>query len=63
MWEDIFQIYKRVNDNVELIASDMMLQDATMFIEAWMLKYYHDEVTSLELRRQPRNYTAKAEVK
>lgn len=62
MWEDIFQIYKRVNDNVELIASDMTLQDAIMFIEAWMLKYYHDEVTSLELRRQPRNYTAKAEV-
>lgn len=58
MWEDVFQIYRRVNDKAELIASDMTLTDATMFIEAWMLKYYNDEVSSLELRRQPRNYTA-----
>ena len=39
MWEDVFQIYRRFGDsNADLIASDLSLSDATMFIEAWMLK-------------------------
>ena len=41
MWEDVFQIYRRFGDSdADLIASDLSLSDATMFIEAWMLKSY-----------------------
>ena len=32
-----------------------------MFIEAWMLKSYADEISSLEIRRQPMGYGAKVE--
>lgn len=59
MWEDIYQIYKRINnthDTVELIASDMDINDATMFINAWMTEHYNDQTTSLEIRRQPMDY-------
>lgn len=55
MWEDVFQIYRRVGEYVELIASDMSLSNATMFIEAWMCNNYNDQISSLELRRQPIN--------
>ena len=56
MWEDIYQIYRRIQDKAELIASDMTIEDATIFIKAWMTTYYNDQVTSLELRRQPMDY-------
>lgn len=60
MWEDVFQIYRRFGDSdADLIASDLSLSDATMFIEAWMLKSYTDEISSLEIRRQPMGYGAK----
>ena len=55
MWEDVYQIYRRVGECVELIASDMSLSNATMFIEAWMYNNYADQISSLELRRQPIN--------
>ena len=61
MWEDIFQIYRRIGDTADLIASDLSLSDATMFIEAWMLKSYADEISSLEIRRQPMGYGTKVE--
>lgn len=62
MWEDVFQIYRRFGDSdADLIASDLSLSDATMFIEAWMLKSYADEISSLEIRRQPMDYGAKVE--
>ena len=62
MWEDVFQIYRRFGDsNADLIASDLSLSDATMFIEAWMLKNYIDEISSLEIRRQPMGYGVKVE--
>jgi hypothetical protein len=57
MWEDVFQIYRRFGGfDADLIASDLSLSDATIFIEAWMLKNYADEVSSLEIRRQPMDY-------
>lgn len=60
MWEDVFQIYRRFGDSdTDLIASDLSLSDATMFIEAWMLKNYADEISSLEIRRQPMDYGVK----
>ena len=60
MWEDVFQIYRRFGDsNADLIASDLSLSDATIFIEAWMLKNYADKISSLEIRRQPMDYGVK----
>jgi hypothetical protein len=60
MWEDVFQIYRRFGDSdADLIASDLSLSDAIIFIEAWMLKNYADEVSSLEIRRQPMDYGVK----
>lgn len=55
MWEDVYQIYRRAGEYVELIASDMSLSNATMFMEAWMCNNYADQISSLELRRQPIN--------
>lgn len=56
MWEDVFQVYARVGDRfVQLIASDMNLDHAVLFVKAWMEANYRDEVTSLEIRRQPIN--------
>ena len=56
MWEDVFQVYERVGDRfVQLIASDMSLDNAVLFVKAWMEANYRDEVTSLEIRRQAIN--------
>ena len=56
MWEDIFQIYRRIGDTVDLIASDMTISDAILFIEAWMSHNYNDQLSSLEIRRQSMDY-------
>ena len=61
MWEDVYQVYRRINEYVDLLASDMSIDDAVLFIEAWMSKNYNDQVTSLELRRQPMDYGKQAE--
>ena len=53
MWEDVFQVYKRYGDKADLIASDMSLYDALLFMRAWLEENYHDVVSSLEIRRQP----------
>lgn len=56
MWEDVFQVYERVGDRFcQLIASDMSLDNAVLFVKAWMEANYRDEVTSLEIRRQAIN--------
>lgn len=55
MWEDVFQVYERVGEKiVNLIASDMSIDNAVLFVKAWMEANYKDDVTSLEIRRQPR---------
>lgn len=57
MWEDTFQIYRRIGDDyADLIASDLSIDNATIFMEAWMSKNYDDQESSLELRRQPMEY-------
>ena len=53
MWEDVFQVYRRCGDKADLIASNMSLYDALLFMRAWMEESYQDTVSSLELRRQP----------
>lgn len=56
MWEDVFQVYERVGEKfVQLIANDMSIDNAVLFVKAWMEANYRDDVTSLEIRRQPIN--------
>ena len=61
MAEDIYQIYRRIDEWTDLLASDMTIHDAVLFIEAWMSANYNDQRTSLELRRQPMEYGRCAE--
>ena len=56
MCEDIYQVYRRIGDIIDLIASDMTITDAIIFMEAWMSKNYMDTESSLELRRQKMDY-------
>ena len=54
MWEDVFQVYRRVGDSYScLMASDMSIDDAVLFVKAWMQENYRDQQTSVEIRRQP----------
>lgn len=54
MWEDVFQVYLRIgNEYTELVASDMSLRNALLFMRAWMEENYNDQKTSMEIRRQP----------
>ena len=56
MWEDVYQVYRRIEDAKELLASDLNISDAMIFMEAWMLRNYNDTVSTLELHRQPMGY-------
>ena len=56
MSEDIYQVYRRIGDWVDLLASDMTIEDAILFIKAYMQDNWADTETSLELRRQPLDY-------
>ena len=54
MWEDIFQVYRRIGENyVDLIASDMTIDNAVLFTKAWLQENFNDQETSIEIRRQP----------
>lgn len=54
MWEDIYQVYRRVGENyVDLMASDMTIENAIIFVEAWFRGNFNDQETSIEIRRQP----------
>lgn len=55
MWEDVFQVYRRIGEKSDLMASDMSLYDAMIFMRAWLEDNYQDTVSSLEIRRQPMN--------
>ena len=57
MWEDIYQVYKRIgNDYTDLMASDMTIADAVLFVQSWFEHNYNDQQTSIEIRRQPMDY-------
>lgn len=59
MWEDIYQVYRRVGKNyVDLMASDMTIENAIIFVEAWYSSNFNDQETSIEIRRQPINKEA-----
>lgn len=57
MWEDIFQVYRRIGENyVDLLASDMTIDNAVLFTKAWFQENFNDQQTSIEIKRQPMNY-------
>ena len=57
MWEDIFQVYRKVGKDYEdLMASDMTIDNAILFIRSWFQDNYNDQITSIEIRRQPMDY-------
>lgn len=56
VWEDVFQVFIRVNDRRRLVASDMAIEDATLFAESWFLRNFNDQISSIEICRQPMDY-------
>ena len=57
MWEDIFQVYRRIGENcVDLLASDMTIDNAVLFTKAWLQENFNDQQTSIEIKRQPMDY-------
>lgn len=57
MYEDIYQVYRRVGENyIDIMASDMTIDNAVLFVKAWMQENYNDQQTSLEIKRQPMDY-------
>lgn len=53
VWEDTFQVFRRDGEQATLMASEMSLNDAALFMKAWLLENYMDQETSIEVRRQP----------
>lgn len=55
MWEDQYQVYMRYGDGeYDLRASDMTIEDATLFIEAVFGKNFNVPDLRFEIRRQPK---------
>ena len=58
MWEDVFQVYRRIGTQYsELMASDKSIDNAVLFAKAWMQDNYKDQETSIEIRRYPMTKT------
>ena len=61
MWEDTFQVFKKFGikrEHESLVASDMSIRDATLFVIAWFEENFNDQYTSIEIRRQPKDYSS-----
>lgn len=59
MWEDLFQVYRRIGEKyTDLMASNMTIDNALLFVKAWMQENFHDQQTSIEIRRQQMDYNA-----
>ena len=44
------------NNYVDLLASDMSIDDAVLFTKAWMQENFNDQQSSIEIKRQPMDY-------
>ncbi len=54
MWEDQYQVYRRHGDDeYDLRASDMTIEDAVLFVKAYFQEAYNDQDLRFEIRRQP----------
>ena len=55
MLEDKFQVYERHGDGAfDLLASDMRIDDAILFIKALFQEAYTEAKLRIEIRRQPK---------
>lgn len=55
MWENKFQVYERHGDGAfDLLASDMRIGDAVLFIKALFEEAYNESKLRIEIRRQPK---------
>lgn len=53
MWEDQYQVYRRHGDGeYDLRASDMTIDDAVLFVQAYFQSAYNDQDVRFEIRRQ-----------
>lgn len=56
MLEDIYQVYMKIGRDYEnLMASDMTINNAVLFVKCWFQENYNDHETSIEIRHQPMN--------
>lgn len=55
MFEERFQVYERHGDGVfDLLASDMRIDAAILFIKALFQEAYNEAKLRIEIRRQPK---------
>lgn len=55
MFEERFQVYERHGDGAfDLLASDMRIVDAMLFIKALFQEAYTEAKLRIEIRRQPK---------
>lgn len=53
MWEDQYQVYRRHGDGeYDLRASDVTIDDAVLFVQAYFQSAYNDQDVRFEIRRQ-----------
>lgn len=52
MIEDNYELYLHDNNYCVLLASNMTIDNAVLFISAWFQKYYNEEQASIEIKRQ-----------
>ncbi len=55
MFEERFQVYERHGDGAfDLLASDMRIGDAVLFVKALFEEAYTESKLRIEIRRQPK---------
>lgn len=53
VWEDTYQVFRKIGKSKTLLASDMSLENVVIFIEAWFSRHFNDQESSLIVSRQP----------
>ena len=56
MCEDIYQVYRCIGDYKDLMASDMTIDNAVLFVKAWFQENFNDQETYIRICRQPMDY-------
>lgn len=54
MDERLYEVWARIGDWSDCYASNMTLDHAMLFVEAWLVKYYNETETGLEIRQMMR---------
>lgn len=56
MSDNLYQVFHRVGSCVHLLASDLTLDNAMLFVRAWLEGNYNDYASGIEVKLQPENY-------